>query len=74
MRIIVLIPWVMRNIGSLCGHYDDGNKNDKNRKSAYNGDTHFEGALQIFWYISLPSLHDYHVKSPFSFIFFTQLE
>ena len=70
MRVIILTPWVMRYIGSLCSHYDDGDKDDKNGKSAYNGNTHFEGALHIFWYISLPPLHDYDVKSPFSFISF----
>ena len=53
-------------MGSVCGHYDDSDKNDK---SAYNGNADFEGALHTFWYISLPSLHDYDVKSPFSFIY-----
>ena len=57
-------------MGSVCGHYDDSDKNDKNGKSAYNGNAHFEEALHIFWYISLPSLHDYDVKSPFSLFFF----
>ena len=58
------------DMGSVCGHYDDSDKNDKNGKSAYIGNAHFEGALHTFWYISLPSLHDYDVKSPFSFILF----
>ena len=64
----------MRFKGSLCGHYDDGDKDDKSGKSAYNGNTHFEGALHIFLVHFFTFTARLRREIPVFLFFFTEIE